>query len=842
MNTNDLISADLLPRNVPKPSSFHENALKPEVPEVSLMFENGYQYNKPNENNRQPLLEKATRSSMKMVSEALRERGSSSPGNSDPVEYSVQELSQKTTKQFMTPNKQKSKPSTPNKSNKSDRVNHVKSSSDELDNDRQNSQENRHINTESHLIEPVESYSVWKYKNQHMFVRDTERVTRKENDNYSSPTQYNRHEDEEYREVRSHKLPYKTNYEPQQVGVRNIHKLPYEQDDLPNHRMDHLNYIQGHQSPNVDYVQNRHDQVRLEDEYLVNKKPVSKSNWRNVSPMTQDNLEPPLTRYNEAMAYQFKRSDGHNSVSELCRIVEFQTKHIEFLNEQIYNLTMQNKALSNLTKHLKTLEDNRTEEMEFMKTNFEKIQQSILNMNKENAPPTNIKSASNQKTESKEKEKVDDHLDKIEKRLMDLINNKLNNMVATEPKCDDHCHETNENHDEEESSSSEDIVPVNTKQTGKQCMCACDSTKQSTKCRPRESASKVNQKSPALKNDHRVQTRHLEYQTDLLKHNGKVPKDWESPPCQSKQVMSSKKSMKKIQRKPEQEQMAINPPAIVKPGPSQPILYYQQPVYQPDKFVQNNRRLSNGGKQKKDKNKSSPDDQKQSARLKKMLKPKSQHYTKNGAHYRPESTLMNEEHSLTLNARELPVINEHIPSPEASVHIDMGEYQSSSSETDDSENEDVENREVSEESNDQEDDGAPWPTFYNNVVGKVHKLLQGNQQGNEEQACDMPDDQYRTVQVRMATIDQFKKMGISFVDDSPNSKRVTFNKTKTKLNPQYDPYTGDGAKRSPLTAVCNTNLSFASLQYLQRYHLLPTPNIQNQEQFHPGHSEINQDD
>jgi hypothetical protein len=35
----------------------------------------------------------------------------------------------------------------------------------------------------------------------------------------------------------------------------------------------------------------------------------------------------------------------------------------------------------------------------------------------------------------------------------------------------------------------------------------------------------------------------------------------------------------------------------------------------------------------------------------------------------------------------------------------------------------------------------------------------------------MPDDQYRTVQVRMATIDQFKKMGISFVDDSPNSKR-----------------------------------------------------------------------
>lgn len=48
---------------------------------------------------------------------------------------------------------------------------------------------------------------------------------------------------------------------------------------------------------------------------------------------------------------------------------------------------------------------------------------------------------------------------------------------------------------------------------------------------------------------------------------------------------------------------------------------------------------------------------------------------------------MNDEHSLTLNARELPIINEHIPSPEASVHIDMGEYQSSSSECDDSDQE-----------------------------------------------------------------------------------------------------------------------------------------------------------
>lgn len=52
------------------------------------------------------------------------------------------------------------------------------------------------------------------------------------------------------------------------------------------------------------------------------------------------------------------------------------------------------------------------------------------------------------------------------------------------------------------------------------------------------------------------------------------------------------------------------------------------------------------------------------------------------------------------------------------------------------------------------------------LQGKVHKLLQ-----SEESAADIPDDQYRTVQVRMATIDQFKKMGISFVDDSPNGKR-----------------------------------------------------------------------
>uniref|UniRef100_A0A8D8W196 Uncharacterized protein n=1 Tax=Cacopsylla melanoneura TaxID=428564 RepID=A0A8D8W196_9HEMI len=829
MNANDLISADLLPRNVPKPSSFHENTLKPEVPEVSLMFDNGFQYSKSNDNR-----EKSVKSSMKL-SEGLRDRRCGSPIMSE----AVQELLQKNNKQFVTPNKQKSKPSTPNKNKQVERPNSLKSSSDELDNERQNGVDNnRHINSENHLIEPVESYSVWKYKNQHMFNR--EEVNRKDIENHSENGQ-----NDEHREIRSNNR-YKPNYEQQQAGLR-YQNLPYEQDDLQYPRADPMKYVQEY--PNsIDLVRNKNEQFRIENEYVETRRPTGKPSWRNASPMSQEPLHSAV-RYNEPVPCQTRRPEGNNSVNELCKIVEFQTKHIEFLNEQIYNLTLQNKSFSNVKQQLKTLEDTQTETMDFMKRNFDKINdalQSIGSANKESKPANSIKNSPCKKSDLAESEKAENTLEKMEKKLIDLINNKLNSKPSPEPTETLHRNK-NQNFVEEEEegdTSSSEYSPVD--KQDKQCACACDKkqVQVSSKSKQREFGVKKSQKH-TNEIENRVHTKcPTGYQTDMMKYNAQVMNHWESPPGPSKQVANSKPA-KKSQRKSNQMEQIVNPQSMPKLGPSQPLLYYQQPVYQQEKIVQSNKRMSNEGKPKKDKIKNSPDE-KYGTRGRKGKPKGPAHYSKNNGApaFRLESNLMNEENSLTLNARELPVINEHIPSPEASVHIDMGEYQSSDNESD-QDSDQTGNREVSEESNDEpEDEAVPWPTFYNNVVGKVHKLLQGGHQAPVEQADDIPDDQYRTVQVRMATIDQFKKMGISFVDDSPNSKRVTFNnKNKNPKHepPHYENYRpSDGSsKRAPLTAVCNTNLSFASLQYLQRYHLLP--NVQTQDLFHPN-NEMNHED
>ncbi|KAL1455962.1 hypothetical protein WDU94_000724 [Cyamophila willieti] len=678
-----------------------------------------------------------------------------------------------------------------------------------------------------------------------MFNR--EQVNQNDNEHLSENIQ----NDDEHREIRSNsRHAYRINYE-QQAGMR-YQKLPYEQDELQYPRVDPMKHVQ--QYPNsIDLVRNKNDQLRIEEEYVETRRPTGKPSWRNVSPMSQEPLHSAV-RYNESIPYQTKRPEVNNSVGELCKIVEFQTKHIEFLNEQIYNLTLQNKSFSNVKQQLKTLEDTQTEQMDFMKRNFDKLDerlQSIGNVNKENKPPNSNNGFPCKRSDSSESEKIENNLEKMEKKLIDLINSKLNckpSVVETQTQC----RNTNQNFEEEQESdtSSSEDSPVN--KQDKQCPCSCNKKQLqvSSKSKQRESGVRKSQKHASV-NDNQAHAKYptTAYQTDMMKYNAQEMKHWESPPGPSKQVTSSKPA-KKIQRKSsnQMEQIA-NPQPMANLGPGQPVLYYQQPVYQQDKVVQSNRRASHEGKQKKDKIKNSPDE-KYGARGRKVKPKGPAHYSKNNGApaFRPENTLMNEENSLTLNARELPVINEHIPSPEASVHIDMGEYQSSDSESaQDSDQEDqTANREVSEESNDEpEDQAIPWPTFYNNVVGKVHKLLQGGHQTTAEKAEDLPDDQYRTVQVRMATIDQFKKMGISFVDDSPNSKRVTFNsKNKNqKLDhpPHYDNYRpSDGSsKRAPLTAVCNTNLSFASLQYLQRYHLLP--NVQAQDLFHPD-NEIHHED
>lgn len=619
-----------------------ENTLKPEVPEVSLMFENGFQNNKTNEASKQVLLERAIKNSMKMTPEAVQDREINSPGPSNPTEYNINELLQKNSKLCLTPNKPKSKPSTPNRCSKLDKADTAKSSSDEMDLEKQtHGDNNRHINTESHLIEPVESYSVWKYKNQHMFVKENEQAIHQKKTRHHDSSEFinqglgssqpafrinhDQQQQASQKEVRhyyspefrnpdlgSNKSHYRTNHDQQEqdVGIRHLQKPPFDQDPS-NHRMGLSKYPQEHINPNVEYY--KRNAYRSDEDHLPSQKFTGKSNWRNPT-MNFDTPEP-VARYIEAMPYQRDTTNINNSVSELCKIVEFQTKHIEFLNEQIYTLTLQNKTLSNLTKHVKTLEDTQIQQSEEMKKNFNQLQEIILNGIKENNTPLSNKRS------NKIEDNIEDHLDRMEKKLIDLINSKMN--VNNEPK-NIQCVTGNQNEDENEtSSSSEDPVPVNSKQnTSKQCMCACNSSKQCTKYKKNKVLNKANQKSPGIKTDHRNNAKHhVEQQADVLKYNLPVAKEWECQPGHSKQT-SYKKSNKKSQRKPDQiEKLVMNPPM------AQPVVYYQH-MYEADKFASNNQRVSQGQKLKKDKNKSSPEEKSSAAQTKKTIKTKSQHFAK----------------------------------------------------------------------------------------------------------------------------------------------------------------------------------------------------------------------
>lgn len=598
-----------------------ENTLRPEVPEVSLMFEGGFQFNRPNDINKN-ILEKANKSSSKLNSESAKERGGGSPVVSDPTDYNIHEiLLLKNSKQYLTPNKNKSKPSTLNKSLKSNKGDSIKSSSDETDMERKNGEENfRCVNSDNHLIEPVESYSVWKYKNQHMFVKDGGQDTQRENVHHGSP-EYRNPVNEPRRG--SEKPPYRPIHDQHQVEM--INKVPFEQSS-PDHRMEYLKYRQEHLSPNVDYA-NRNNAYRIEEDYVQSQKIVGKSNWRTAPPMMPD-ISDPVARYNDAMPYQKKSSDGTNGVNELCKIVEFQTKHIEFLNEQIYTLTLQNKTLNNLSKHVKSLEDTQLEQFEYLKKNFDKLQETILSAHNDNnlgnqLPSHEIKTSVNDEVES--------HLERLEKKLIDIINSKMTNKTHGEAKV------TTQNQiqvedDEDETSSSEDAVQVNSKhKTRIQCKCACDSPKQpSIKSQPKEVLTKAKQKNSATKTDRRGTVRHLEQQTDLIKYNANVAQEWECPPGYSKQIIS-KKSNKKIQRHPDQVETLVTNPAMARAVP-QPILYYQQPIYQGSKTAPNNQRE----KQKKEKGRSKLDQKQSDSQVKKTMKPKIQPHVKNsgGGNYR----------------------------------------------------------------------------------------------------------------------------------------------------------------------------------------------------------------
>ena len=214
------------------------------------------------------------------------------------------------------------------------------------------------------------------------------------------------------------------------------------------------------------------------------------------------------------------------------------------------------------------------------------------------------------------------------------------------------------------------------------------------------------------------------------------------------------------------------------------------------------------------------------------------------------------EDSLILNGGDLR-INERPPTPEPSIHVDMHEYSSD----DDSEK-------VKRSSK------VGW-TFYNNVLGQVNQLLQNScvvdddqqdeKKGNQNER-DETDNRAVMDTVKVATLEQLKKLGISLSEnperkESNNSNKMAFdlsfyprldyqanmtqttsavNETNTSMHMKAlalkyltDEQLAEVAvqrqgsasvKHLMLSNVQGTNMSFATMRYLERYQLLPGKN------------------
>ncbi|XP_076657216.1 uncharacterized protein LOC143361584 [Halictus rubicundus] len=212
------------------------------------------------------------------------------------------------------------------------------------------------------------------------------------------------------------------------------------------------------------------------------------------------------------------------------------------------------------------------------------------------------------------------------------------------------------------------------------------------------------------------------------------------------------------------------------------------------------------------------------------------------------------EDSLILNGGDLK-INERPPTPEPSIHVEMQEYSS---------DEDSEKMKRSSK--------VGW-TFYNNVLGQVNQLLQNSCVIDDQQQDprkinqnEREETENRASTVKVATLEQLKKLGISLSEnpehkESNNSNKMTFdssyyphldhqanmtqatsavNETNTSMHMKalalkyltdeqlaelaIQRQGSTAVKHLMLSNVQGTNMSFATMRYLERYQLLPGKN------------------
>ncbi|XP_034184324.2 uncharacterized protein LOC117606217 [Osmia lignaria lignaria] len=214
------------------------------------------------------------------------------------------------------------------------------------------------------------------------------------------------------------------------------------------------------------------------------------------------------------------------------------------------------------------------------------------------------------------------------------------------------------------------------------------------------------------------------------------------------------------------------------------------------------------------------------------------------------------EDSLILNGGDLKINERPPPTPEPSIHVDMNEYSSD----DDSEK-------VKRSSK------VGW-TFYNNVLGQVNQLLQNScviddQQQNQAKVNqnERNETENKTLDtVKNATLEQLKKLGISLnenqeVKELNSSNKMAFdlsfyprldyqanmtqatsavNETNTSMHMKalalkyltdeqlaelaVQKQGSTSLKHLMVSNMQGTNMSFATMRYLERYQLLPGKN------------------
>ncbi|XP_058797757.1 GATA zinc finger domain-containing protein 14-like [Phymastichus coffea] len=209
---------------------------------------------------------------------------------------------------------------------------------------------------------------------------------------------------------------------------------------------------------------------------------------------------------------------------------------------------------------------------------------------------------------------------------------------------------------------------------------------------------------------------------------------------------------------------------------------------------------------------------------------------------------------LSLSSSDLDVEDLSPPSPEPSIHLDMQEF--------------------SDEGGSLPPQQAPKPgwTLYNNVLDQVNQILQNsplNDDIDNESNDGIKNNKKREYDnnvimdtVKAATLEQLTKLGISFSDNVDQrepayNKKVVFDassyqrqgpethfatasasiETNTSMHMKAlamkyfnDEQLADfqksrsGTMKHSSSGMQNTNMSFATMHYLQRYHLLPGTN------------------